>query len=231
MSRTLIVLARAPSAAGKSRLTAGLTPDAAREVREALFLDTLDAARGSGEPVTVCFTPDDARDEMAALAGRLGPAGGDPGRTTFRPRFGPQRGGDLGERMHAALADAVASGAASAILIGSDLPTLPPSRVAEAFAALDGGADIVLGPTGDGGYYLVGLREPRPGVFADVPWGTSEVLDRTLARSRTHRLRVSLVEPWHDVDDVEGARRALAPVVDGVGRRTREALIRAGIIG
>lgn len=106
--------------------------------------------------------------------------------------------GDLGVRMAAAFADGVAA------LVGCDIPALTASYVDRALAALDD-ADLVLGPTEDGGYCLIAMDRPHLEVFADIPWSTSEVLAAT--RRRAEHLRVVALEPLWDVDDVTGWAR------------------------
>jgi uncharacterized protein len=113
MTRACVLLARAPLAPGKSRLTADLAAAEALALRRALLLDTYEAVCAIGVDVVVAFTPDAARDEMQALLAGAG--------TTFIP----QRGDDLGERMHDALVEACARGARQVLLVGSDLPSLP----------------------------------------------------------------------------------------------------------
>jgi hypothetical protein len=112
-----------------------------------------------------------------------------------------QEGSDLGERLHRALETATADGALVAA-VGSDHPEIPASRVEEAFAALEGGADVALGPADDGGYYLVALRPGavRRELFADIPWSTPAVLAETVRRAAAAGLAVRLLPPGRDVD-------------------------------
>ena len=184
--RHLALLARAPSAGGKTRLTSGLPESRARQLREALFMDTLDSARSLRIPITVFGTPAERLEELGALAGDV-------------PTMA-QAEGDLGERMHAACACLFGQGARHVVLIGSDLPTLPSSHISAAFAALEGGADVVLGPADDGGYYLIGLSRPAPAVFAGITWGGANVLQATRAVAAAAGLRVHEIEAWYDVD-------------------------------
>ena len=123
-----------------------------------------------------------------------------------RPReFRPQIGADLGERMAGALTELLAEGRDAAVLVGSDHPTLPGSRIREAFDALDE-ADLVIGPSQDGGYYLVGLTEPLEGFFDGIPWSTERVLARTIERVRERGVRLALLAPWYDVDEPRDLR-------------------------
>ncbi|MBN2704922.1 MAG: TIGR04283 family arsenosugar biosynthesis glycosyltransferase [Deltaproteobacteria bacterium] len=111
-----------------------------------------------------------------------------------------QADGDLGRRLAAALRAELANGAEAAIVIGSDCPELTAAILEKAAAELAAGADLVLGPARDGGYYLLGLRQPRDGLFQDIPWGGAEVAARTLARAAAENLRVRLLPLLADVD-------------------------------
>jgi uncharacterized protein len=143
--------------------------------------------------------------------------------------FVPQAEGDLGMRMEAALRGALAEGAPWACVVGSDVPSLGPTQVEGAFQALAGGADLVLGPSPDGGYYLVGVRSGTPlecsPLFRDMPWSTDRVLDESLRRAQALGLRVHRLEPLADVDRAddlpaagrlpEGTARADLPAPPG----------------
>jgi len=191
-ARQVVILARAPSAQGKTRLTAHLPEDRARALRERLFLDTLAAARAAGYPVVVSFTPDTAREEMRGLVGE--------------GALLPQRGDDLGTRMRNALIDGFATGAAAVVLIGSDLPTLPPENIVHAFDLLEG-SDVVLGPSEDGGFYLVGARGHMPNIFSGVEWGQSDVLERVSVAAHDAGVTIARAPEWWDVDAPEDLRR------------------------
>ena len=115
------------------------------------------------------------------------------------------------------------------MIIGSDAPTLPRAHLHQALDELMTN-DVVIGPSDDGGYYLVGARLPVPELFSDVRWSTPEVLSTTLARlgGRSY----ALLPPWHDVDSEEdlgaperGARRPFA--VGGAGDPARA---RVGVV-
>ncbi|MGH7857375.1 MAG: TIGR04282 family arsenosugar biosynthesis glycosyltransferase, partial [Candidatus Binatia bacterium] len=125
-----------------------------------------------------------------------------PGREGF-----PQVDGDLGRRMAGAMAEAFRRGASRVSLIGSDLPHLPPARIAEALRRLDC-ADLVLGPSHDGGYYLIAARTVPP-VFGGVPWGTPVVLERTLAAARREGLSVDLLPATYDLDSLADLKTLL----------------------
>jgi rSAM/selenodomain-associated transferase 1 len=183
----------------KSRLHPLLGPERAAALYRCFLLDRLDAlAALDGVARVVAYTPRRAASMMAALA--------PPGL-----RLLPQRGADLGERMATLLEGLLADGHPAALALGADSPTLPMAWVVEAANALaEGAADLALGPTEDGGYYLIGLRAPCPALFRDVPWSTGDVTRVTLERARAAGLRVRLLPRWFDVDGEEDLRRLAA---------------------
>ena len=203
-ARVVAVLTRAPSAGGKSRLFAGLGCPPDPRLLEALLLDTIAGAVPAGVRCVIAVTPGSACDEIRELlASRLNPA----------PAIGmvvdaiPQVEGDLGERMHAAMAHLFAHGARAVALIGSDLPHITHAPATAAFDGLDDDADgLVLGPAADGGYYLVAARRV-PDVFTGIEWGSSRVLEQTRRAAVTRGFRVRLLSEMTDVDTVDDLRR------------------------
>ncbi|MFN8640618.1 MAG: DUF2064 domain-containing protein [Candidatus Binatia bacterium] len=124
-----------------------------------------------------------------------------------------QRGPDLGARMAGAVDDCFARGAGRVVIIGADAPHLGPAAVTAAFAAL-AAADVVLTPTRDGGYCLLGLREPRD-LFRDVEMGTSRVFAQTMTRAAALGLRVVLQPETFDVDEWDDVERLRALIDAG----------------
>ena len=112
-----------------------------------------------------------------------------------------QDGENLGARMAAALAGALKE-RTTAIIVGSDCPSVDPGYVRMAAAALRD-FDVVLGPSNDGGYVLIGARKMHPAALADVAWGTPGVMEQTLARMASAGLTVTMLEPRWDVDEPE----------------------------
>jgi uncharacterized protein len=117
----------------------------------------------------------------------------------------PQASGDLGRRMQQALRGAFERGARQVVLVGTDIPGLETRHVVAAFEALSG-HDLVLGPSRDGGYWLIGCRAPVP-VFEGIEWGTGRVLAQTLEAAAACRLSATLLEPLQDIDTGEDLRR------------------------
>lgn len=135
-----------------------------------------------------------------------------PGRS-FR-----QEGATLGDRMEHGLALAARDGGTVAA-IGSDHPTVSTDAVIEAFERVEAGADVVIGPSDDGGYFLIALAPGalRAELFADVAWSTDRVLDQTLARARALGLAVDLLPPGCDVDTAADLDRLVAELAGAAG--------------
>jgi len=197
----LVVFAKAPTPGRvKTRLVPPLTPARAARLHRAFIEDTL--SRVAARP-----WPWPGPRYLACA-----PATGDPFLIECARRYGAdpiaQGPGDLGARMRRVV-QALLKRHAAVVVIGSDSPTLPPMYLDRACAALRS-VDLVFGPSDDGGYYLVGQRCLEPDLFRDIPWGTADVLEATLARLDPRR--VALLPPWYDVDrpdDLERLRREL----------------------
>jgi hypothetical protein len=178
----------------KTRLTPALGPVQAARVARAL-LDLTLASIVPAVPAQWTLFLDGPADEALRAAARA-----------YGLDIEPQAAGDLGERLAAAFDVLRSRGAARTLAIGADSPTLDPARVRDAIESLEA-ADVVLGPTEDGGYYLVGLRDARREIFRDIPWSTDAVLAATLDRARKARLTVRLLAAWYDVDGPEDLGR------------------------
>jgi rSAM/selenodomain-associated transferase 1 len=109
----------------------------------------------------------------------------------------PQRGNDLGERIVHAMHDV--GGCDRYVVVGSDTPTMTTRHIADAFHALDT-HDVVIGPALDGGYWLIGMREPHAHLFTDIPWSTDAVCGRTVERCKQHAYTYALLDVLSDVD-------------------------------
>ena len=124
--------------------------------------------------------------------------------------YWPQASGNLGERMVAAFQKSFQAGAKKTVIIGSDCPELKEAALNEAFQLLET-KDLVLGPARDGGYYLIGTREPFPLLFQEIPWSTSGVFQETLKRAKKNHLSVGLLSERSDIDTYEDYLREYAP--------------------
>lgn len=126
--------------------------------------------------------------------------------TRYGATLHEQSPGGLGRRMQRALTDVLAR-ARNAVLIGTDCPGLTTADLAEALASLEQGTDVVLGPASDGGYYLIGLRRPLPGLFSGIQWGGARVFAETLARLERRGIAYHSLPMRDDVDTPDDVRR------------------------
>lgn len=122
--------------------------------------------------------------------------------------FIPQGGNSLGEKMSNAFRHAFSRGADRAVVIGTDCPQISTQTILEAFEKLKT-SEVVIGPSYDGGYYLLGLRRFIQEVFKDIDWGTNRVLDQTIKRLRDNGINPECLETLRDVDTIEDLRNDL----------------------
>jgi rSAM/selenodomain-associated transferase 1 len=174
----------------KTRLAAEIGGRQALRLYRVMASRTLAEVRAAGLEATVWFTPADAATEMRLWLGD-------------RWDLRPQSSGDLGSRL-AAAAHAVPAGHGW-LAVGADCPRLDAALLREAVAIVEGG-QIVVGPSEDGGYYLVGGPTPLPDLFSAMPWSTSRVLDETRARLERAGARWRELATLRDVDTAEDAR-------------------------
>ncbi|HEY5626556.1 MAG TPA: TIGR04282 family arsenosugar biosynthesis glycosyltransferase [Nitrospira sp.] len=113
-----------------------------------------------------------------------------------------QEGDDLGERMSRAFEHLFAQGYKQVLIAGTDVPSLPLDRYAQALSLLEK-YDLVLGPALDGGYYLIGLKKPAPALFEHIPWSTNQVLALTCEKAKTLGLDIALLPEWRDIDTID----------------------------
>lgn len=194
----VVIMTKAPRpGAVKTRLTPPLTPDEAVTLNYCFLCDIANmiAKLGSRIQGIGCFTPANAADAF---------------RNVFPANFLllPQREGSLSERLIHVVDHLLARGFAAVCLMGSDSPTLPGSVLAEAVAILARPKEtIVIGPTEDGGYYLIGLKKSHPELFEGIDWSTDRVGVQTLNRAILLGLPIHLLPKHYDVDDAAGLTR------------------------
>lgn len=190
----LVIFAKAPIPGQvKTRLCPPLTPDEAATLHGSFVLDTLERTKLAATTLKLPF------DRYLACA---------PSSTHVffkimeerqRVKVIDQVGDDLGARMHQVFETIFARGYQQVLIIGTDVPTVPLDHLKQALTKLEQ-HDLVLGPAQDGGYYLIGLKQPRPTLFRDIPWSTDQVLTLTRDKALTVGLTTALLEPWRDVD-------------------------------
>lgn len=195
----LLVFAKAPRPGNvKTRLARALGPETAAAAYRRMGRLIVDQLTGAPAETVVCFDPPDAEDEVRRW---LDPARSDSGGPLPERRYVPQGGGDLGARM-ARMFDLAFDGGGPVVIVGTDAPAVDAGSIGRAIDALET-ADVVLGPSSDGGYYLMALREPCPELFRSIPWSTSGVLRKTAERVRRMGLEATYLEVESDIDTVE----------------------------
>jgi rSAM/selenodomain-associated transferase 1 len=216
---SFVVFAKEPVAGQvKTRLTPPFPAEVAAQLYEAFVDDVCATVEGAS-----------AKNDRRVLAA---PAPG-PKLAAIAKRHvfetAVQEGPDLGARMAHALGAELARGARSVVLVGSDSPTLPAKELANA-AKLAASYDAVIGPAGDGGYWLIACSKRVPDLFDGIPWSTRDVLAATLARAKARKVRLALLPFWYDVDTAEDVRllAAHAAHIDAAPQ-TRQALQKLAI--
>jgi len=182
----LIVFVKAPRPGSvKTRLAKTLGADAACDAYRQLVEELLtELSRLTA--VELRFAPDEAAAEIQPWL-----------RESWQARA--QGGGDLGQRMQAAFADAFAAGASRVAIVGSDCPEVRAADIRQAWNELKS-HDLVIGPAMDGGYWLIGLTREQPELFKGISWSSEHVLAQTLQRAKAAGLRIQLLRILSDVD-------------------------------
>jgi len=196
-ANALVILTKAPQPGqSKTRLVPPLSYAEAADLARALLLDQLqNLAIFGGARLFIAFTPENAAGFFEGFIAQ--------GFTCFA-----QRGQSLGERMRHAFEHLFASGFENIILIGSDLPALPLRFFHQAYACLEkSAADVVLGPSADGGYYLVGMNRMIATIFDGIDWSGDDVLARTIHKVEDRGLKHELLPEWYDIDTAKDLER------------------------
>jgi len=195
-NRTLVIMAKAPRLGSvKTRLAERLSLQAVTELYQCLLNDTIALAQALNHVEIAIVCPASDVDDLARSVAKT-------------MRIVPQTGQGLAAGLASVFNDFATSGQRRVIAFNSDSPHLPPSVLQTAFEMLDA-RDLVVGPTRDGGYYLVGARAPHSDLFASDGMGTANALETLLARARALSLSVHLTDPFYDID-VEGDLTRLA---------------------
>lgn len=172
----------------KSRLAEQIGQDAATDLYKSFVADILSTLRTLSVNFKIVFYPPDAEKKIQQWLGQ-------------RYSYIRQIGKDLGQRMKNAFLKAFSDGFNSVVIIGSDLPDLPADYLELGLKALETNG-VVLGPSSDGGYYLIGFAKEAflPDVFEGITWSSTDVFEQTLNILQKHEQRVYLLPQWHDVD-------------------------------
>jgi uncharacterized protein len=193
-NRVLVIMAKAPRpGAVKTRLAPSLSADAVADFYGCLLDDTLALARSLNDVDVAIMCPDSDVNELVQLAGR-------------QANVVAQQGEGLAAGLTSVFARFTDDRQRLTIAFNSDSPHLPRSVLEDAFEML-AAHDVVVGPTHDGGYYLVGAKTSHPALFRDDGMGTSSAFERLLARAQDLKLSVGLAAPFYDIDAADDLAR------------------------
>jgi len=206
----------------KTRLTPAFSGEQAAALYECFLLDTLEIIREARKHLDltpiIAYLPSESKNYFQHIA------------PDFQLLL--QEGSDLSERLNNATTHCLVNGYEQAVIMDSDSPTLPARYLIESFQALEA-ADVSLGPCEDGGYYLIGLKQPAPSLFLTVTMSTSQVVADTLDRAEQSGLTVKTLPLCYDIDysaDVKRLSEELKDLPDTVAQHTRS-FIKAHIDG
>jgi rSAM/selenodomain-associated transferase 1 len=209
--RVLVIMAKAPKpGAVKTRLTPSIPLQAVAAFYGCLLGDTLALARSLGSVEIAIMCPDSDVRELARLAGH-------------RAQVVGQKGEGLAAGLTSVFAYFATDRQRRIIAFNSDSPHLPCSVLEQAFETL-AARDVVVGPTYDGGYYLVGAKASHPTLFTDDGMGTSSALERLLSRARVLELCVGFADPFYDIDVVDDLIRLAAELQRAPARAPQTAV-------
>ena len=175
----------------KTRLASAIGDEMAVKLYRRFLLEMLSTLNRGTFLFYLCFYPGDSLNDLKDWLGDY-------------YLYAPQMGEHLGERMKNGFMEAFSMNFKRVVLIGSDIPDLPLEFIEEAFTALRN-HDAVIGPSVDGGYYLVGFRDRSfsPQVFEEIPWSTDRVFEETMKVLKHEKLTVHTLPPWRDIDTIE----------------------------
>jgi uncharacterized protein len=209
-NRTLVIMAKAPRLGSvKTRLAKSLPLQAVSELYRCLLDDTIALAQAlDGVEVAIMCPESDVEDLRRAAGGAV--------------RVVPQIGNGLAAGLTSVFAHFAGVGHSRIVAFNSDSPHLPASVLDSAFHAL-ATCDVVIGPTNDGGYYLVGATASHPGLFTGDAMGTTSAFEALLARARAQRLSVHLTDPFYDIDEAADLGRLAAELQHTPGKAPKTA--------
>jgi rSAM/selenodomain-associated transferase 1 len=210
MAHNAVIVFCKPPVAGrvKTRLIGALSARQAAEVHEACAQDTIAMVRAVPGVQRWLYVAA-SRGTAQNLAKRM--------RLHENWKIVTQRGADLGERMRNAIDEQLRAGAEKVVIVGTDSPWIGRERIQRALHLLDK-TDVVLGPSEDGGYYLIAARRIVAESFSRIPWGTAAVLPKTLRALRATRTSFRLLQRDFDLDRPGDLRRVAQRAARGTLR-------------
>lgn len=199
MNTCFFIMAKYPTVGMvKTRLGESLDPEKAAHLYLCFLKDTVEKVSRLGVPVFIYYTPEDKKEYFERLFGD-------------NPSYLPQMGDDLGERLYNGFKEICEQGYDSAIALASDSPDLPEAILDESLKKLTQ-YDSVIGPSFDGGYYLIGLRKDSASknLFRGIAWSTETVFNETMKKIKQGKISCHALAPWGDVDQMADLNRLLS---------------------
>lgn len=210
-NRILVIMAKAPRQGSvKTRLAESLSPQAVTELYRCLLNDTIDLAQALDRVEIAIMCPGSDVDDLSRAVAKT-------------VRIVPQTGHGLAAGLASVFNHFATSSQHRVIAFNSDSPHLPPSVLQTAFDVLEA-RDLVVGPTHDGGYYLVGAKVSHSDLFASDGMGTANALEALLTRARALGLSVHLADPFYDIDVESDLTRLAAELQRSPARAPRTAV-------
>ncbi|KMT22479.1 TIGR04282 family arsenosugar biosynthesis glycosyltransferase [Clostridium cylindrosporum] len=190
MKEAIIIFTRVPiKGRTKTRLQKCLSPKQCAMIHGSFIKDIYKTCKETKRDIFIFYTPKRYKHKLVELIGE-------------NDEYQVQVGEDLGEKMLDAIETVLSKGYYSCILLGTDVPGLKATYILNAFKALER-SDVVLGPTFDKGYYLVGMKKPYKNVFSNQFYGTGDVLSNTISKIKEENLSYELVDTCLDIDEEE----------------------------
>lgn len=187
MNDALIVFGKVPAPGRvKTRLTPTLTENEASRLYEAFLLDALEVYAALDLDVRLYLAPSPSSLDRSLIGERV---------TVFE-----QSGDGLGQRMARSFVETFAAGYENVAIVGTDHPTLPAAFIDYAFESLSSPRSVTIGPTEDGGYYLLAMNDFLPGIFSGMTYSHADVFGETLDRIAVTGSDVTVLPEWYDVD-------------------------------
>ena len=201
MKNAVICFTRVPRpGTTKTRLLPILSPEQCAQLHWCFLRDLAETYQKLDAHLFVAYTPDPDWEKLKTLFPEAG--------------FFVQKGSDLGEKMYRAIRTVLKLGYGSVVLTGADLPGMGAAHLESGFSALEN-SDIAIGPTPDGGYYLIGMKQVHKAVFHVEGYGGSSVFENTVAAAEAAGLTVSKAPPCDDVDTPEDLKQLAASIDTG----------------
>ncbi len=209
----------------KTRLASKLGNEMACRVYFKLLSHLLNALGHVADRRSIVFQPLEKRPEFSRLGNQ-------------RWELVPQTTGDLGDKLSHCFSQLLTSrqsdptglNTRKVVVIGSDCPLVNSKRIAQAFGILDQ-CPVVLGPSSDGGYYLVGMREDHREIFQGISWSTSSVLAETISRLNARSIKFDLLPEMADIDEAEDLANLMNQLAISTSPAERELLRRLRDLG